>query len=339
MLTPPDLSADAITACLSDNYDLRVRQVTFLPIGADVNSVVYRIDADDGTPYFLKLRRDDFAEVAVAVPAFLRAQGIQQVMAPIPTATGQLWQSALGFAWILYPYFDGHNGFAAPLSQAQWVILGRTAQAVHSTALPPALDQSVPREDYSARWRDIVTEFDQEAQTRIYHDPIARKLAAFWLTRRDEIRTLVARAGQLAEDLRRHARPFVLCHTDLHAGNVLLRANDELAIVDWDNPLLAPKERDLMFVGGGVGGIWNTAAEEAAFYAGYGPTPIDLVALAYYRNERIVEDLAAYGAQLFGAQGSLVDRENGLRKVMGAFLPNQVVAIAHRTYQQLPGAR
>jgi hypothetical protein len=41
----------------------------------------------------------------------------------------------------------------------------------------------------------------------------------------------------------------VLCHADRHGWTVLVRGDDEVAIVDWDEPLLAPKERDLMFVG------------------------------------------------------------------------------------------
>jgi spectinomycin phosphotransferase len=40
-----------------------------------------------------------------------------------------------------------------------------------------------------------------------------------------------------------------------HAGNVVVGADNELTIVDWDEPILAPKERDLMFIGGGVDGI------------------------------------------------------------------------------------
>jgi hypothetical protein len=48
------------------------------------------------TPYFLKLKRENFAEVAVAVPAFLHAQGIRQVMAALPTVTQQLWASGHG---------------------------------------------------------------------------------------------------------------------------------------------------------------------------------------------------------------------------------------------------
>ena len=335
MLTPPDLSVDAIIGCLRDAYGLRVGQATFLPIGADANAAVYRVEADDGTPYFLKLKRGNFDEVAVAVPAFLHAHGIPQVMAPLPTVAHRLWASGHGFTWILYPFFEGHNGFAVALSDTQWVALGETLKSLHSALLPPALSRRVPREDYSPRWRDMVTEFDQQVETRTYEDPVARNLATFWLTKRTEIRTLVARAAQLAGALRDRSLPFVLCHTDLHAGNVLLSASGELVIVDWDEAIFAPKERDLMFVGGGVGAIWNRAHEEALFYEGYGPVEVDAAALAYYRNERIVADLAAYGLQIFEAHGSTEDRERGLRALATAFLPNDVVEIAYRTYQRL----
>ena len=63
---------------------------------------------------------------------------------------------------------------------------------------------------------------------------------------------------------------------------------------------------------------------------------LDLTALAYYRYERIVADFAAYGEQIFQAQGSVEDRENGVRKVMGQFEPGRVIDIAHQTYQRLP---
>lgn len=340
MLTPPALSTETIIAFLRDAYGLRIRRVSFLPIGADVNAAVYRADAGDGTPYFLKLKRGDLNEVAVAVPAFLHAQGILPVMAPLATTSHRLWASGHGFAWILYPFFEGRDGFETPLSDAQWIALGQCLKAVHSTVLPPDLAQRVPREAYSPRWRDIVSDFDQQAGTRAYYDdPIARSLAAFWVAQRRAIRALVERAAQLAQALQqRPDTAFVLCHTDLHAGNVLLGANGALAVVDWDDPLFAPRERDLMFVGGGVGAVWDDAREEALFYRGYGPTELDPLALAYYRYERIVADLAAYGEQIFGVQGSVEDREEGLRNVMGQFLPHGVVAIAHatyRTYQQL----
>ncbi|HEY7091859.1 MAG TPA: aminoglycoside phosphotransferase family protein [Ktedonobacterales bacterium] len=336
MLTPPDLSPDVIAAYVRDAYSVDVTQVTFLPIGADADAAVYRLDAHGGAAYFLKLRRARFDEIAVAVPAFLHEHGAPAVMAPLLTAGGALWTSGHGFAWILYPFFDGPNGFLRPLSDEQWLTLGKSLRAVHSAELPTSLAARIPREAYSPHWRDIVAAFSEQVEDGYFDDPIAERLAAGWREKRWEIATLVERAADLAQELQRRSLPFVLCHTDLHAGNVLLGADGELAIVDWDDPILAPKERDLMFFGAGVGAIWDTPREETLFYQGYGPVEIDLTALAYYRYERIVADFASYGEQIFEAQGSVEDRENGVRKVMGQFEPGRVIDIAHRTYQRLP---
>ncbi|MCX6030017.1 MAG: hypothetical protein NT169_12070 [Chloroflexi bacterium] len=78
MLEKTDLQDERIVACLRDEYGLRVVQVAFLPLGADLNTAVYRVVADDGTPYFLKLRGGVFDETSVALPKFLSDQGIAQ---------------------------------------------------------------------------------------------------------------------------------------------------------------------------------------------------------------------------------------------------------------------
>src|SRR5215212_3514082 len=155
MLEKPDISDDRIIACLHDTFGLRIAHVTFLPLGW-VNNAVYRVTTDSGTPFFLKLRRGNFNEIAVAVPAFLHAQGIRQVMAPVATMTNDLWVRAHGFDWILYPFFDGKTGFKVALSRTQWITLGESMKAIHTTRLPAALAERVPQEDFSPRWRKSV---------------------------------------------------------------------------------------------------------------------------------------------------------------------------------------
>jgi spectinomycin phosphotransferase len=333
MLEKPDISDDTISMCLRDAFGLRIAQVAFLPIGW-VNNAVYCVTAENGTQYFLKLRRGSVAEVSVAVPAFLQAQGIQQVMAPIATITQDLWVQAHGFDWILYPFFDGQTGFEVTLSKTHWIALGKSMKDIHTTQLPAALAVRVPHEDFAPRWRESVKAFHTRVEQVRYADPIAASLAAFWLAKRDEIERIVERAEQLASELQQRAVTFVVCHSDLHARNVLVGTHDQLAIVDWDEPIMAPKERDLMFIGGGVGGIWNIDQEIAWFYQGYSRTEIDRVALSYYRYERIVADIALVAEQIFGLQGSVEERQKGLG-LMNQFLPNNVVDIAHRTYQSI----
>jgi spectinomycin phosphotransferase len=333
VLTKPDIADDTIRVCLHADFGLRVAQVTFLPIGW-VNNAAYRVTDESGTAYFLKLRRGNFDETAVAVPAFLHAQGIREVMAPLAAAHGIAVQ-AHGFTWLLYPYFDGKSGFAAALSQAQWIGLGESMQAIHATPLPAALAARVPKEDFAPRWRNRVKAFDAQVAKEGFDDPVAASLAAFWRAQRDEIASMVARAEQLASVVQKRAAPLTICHADLHAGNVLLGGDNAIAIVDWDEPILAPKERDLMFIGGGIGGAWHDEQEARWFYRGYGRAQIDLFALSYYRYERIVVDIAEYAAQIFGMQGSVEEREKGLAELVSQFSANDVVEIAHRTYQLL----
>jgi spectinomycin phosphotransferase len=333
MLTKPDISDDTIIACLRDSFGLRITRVAFLPLGW-VNNAMYRVSADTGTLYFLKLRRGNFDEISVAVPAFLHAQGIRQVMAPLATASRDLWVHAHGFDWILYPFFEGKTGFEAVLSRAQWATFGQSIRAIHAATLPRGLAERVPRENYSPRWRDAVRAFHQQVGHGRYDDPIAASLAAFWLTKRDEIERIVERAEQLATALRQRAATLVVCHSDLHGRNVLVGAGDELAIVDWDEPILAPKERDLMFIGGGIGGIWNSDQETRWFYHGYGQAEVDLHTLSYYRYERIVVDLAEDSQRIFGMRGSVEERQKALG-LANQFLPGNVVDMADRAYQQL----
>jgi spectinomycin phosphotransferase len=119
-----------------------------------------------------------------------------------------------------------------------------------------------------------------------------------------------------------------LYHTT--AGNFLVDADDTLYIIDWDNPILAPKERDLMFIGGAQGFRgYSAQEEEILFYRGYGQTQIDPIALAYYRFERIVEDIAIYCEQLLSTQRGGEDREQSLHYLKSNFLPNGTIEIAH----------
>jgi spectinomycin phosphotransferase len=67
--------------------------------------------------------------------------------------------------------------------------------------------------------------------------------------------------------------------------------------------MLAPRERDLLFVIGSRIARTVEPHEEAWFFGGYGepPRPVDREAIVYYRFERIFEDLAAIGQSVHGA--------------------------------------
>jgi spectinomycin phosphotransferase len=331
MLQKPDLQDDKIVACLQAEYGLHVFQVTFLPLGADLNTAVYRAVAEDETTYFVKLRKGVFDEISVALPKFLSDQGLAQIITPIPAKTGQLWVSLDDYKLILYPFIEGRNGYEVDLSDRHWKDLGTALKRIHTTVLPPKIKGRIRQETYSPQWRETVKMFLERFGDDVLDDPIAVELASFLKPRRIEILDIVRRAERYAQALQDQPPDFVLCHSDIHAGNILVDTHDTFYIVDWDDPILAPKERDLMFVGGGQGFRGHTAQEEETlFYQAYGQVQINPIALPYYRYERIIQDIAIFCEQIFLTNEGGEDRAQALRYLKSNFLPNNTIEIAYK---------
>ncbi len=93
-----------------------------------------------------------------------------------------------------------------------------------------------------------------------------------------------------------------------------------------------------MFVASGLFGEARTPdQEEILFYQGYSDLrQADPVALAYYRYERIVQDIADYCDRIFLSQAGGEDRAQGLRQISSQFKPGRVIDIAFRSEQFLP---
>ncbi|MFN8529723.1 MAG: aminoglycoside phosphotransferase family protein [Anaerolineae bacterium] len=327
MLEKPAIEDSAIVACLRSAFGLNVSHLEFLPLGADVNTAVYR--AFNGDDWFIKLRRGSFLESTVTVPYHLHKQGNRNVIAPIPTRTGNLWVELNEYKLMVFPFIEGKDGFTVDLSPEQWSEFGRALKSLHTTALPAEVTAAIPLETFSPEWRTVVREYLAVAKQRIYSDPVAQQLAALLRQKESVINQLIEHAERLIPIVQARSLPSIVCHADIHVGNVLLTTNGTLYIVDWDTLTMAPKERDLMFIGGGLGGGGLHPEEEgAAFYLGYGQTDIDRAAVAYYRCERIVEDIAAYCAQILLTEGDSADRTEGLAQLRSQFEPHQVVDLA-----------
>ena len=110
---------------MRSDYGLSIAQLTFLPLGFDLNSAVFRAVTGDGTAYFVKLRRGAFDPICVTLPRLLRDRGVRQIIAPLPTQLGQLWSHVNEFTLIAYPFVDSRTAREMPLSSVSGGILVR----------------------------------------------------------------------------------------------------------------------------------------------------------------------------------------------------------------------
>lgn len=337
MLEPPNLSEPELIAALRAHYGLAVADLAFTPVGNDATAWAYRIVTPKGTRFFLKVKRGVPPQALVAVPRFLREQDIRQAVAPIPTQTDNLWAILGDFSLILYPFVDGRPGMDVGLSDVQWMELGRVLAQIHACPLPGDLLNVLPKESFTPKWLDTVERVRTAALHGKHTDPYAVALASFWQERQEEIDAIVQRAVELGCRVKNLDIPYVLCHADIHTANVLLDGHGGLFIVDWDETLLAPRERDLMFLlGGAVAGVHATTRQEQLFLAGYGAVDLDPLVLAYYRYEWVVQEFGDFGARVFFTEemgeATRADAVRGFRQL---FDPGDVVEAAYRAGRRI----
>ena len=332
MLERPALSDEAITHCLQDNYGISAERIAFLPIGYDATASVFRVDATDGRAYFLKAKSVPVAEATLAIPHFLRGIGLECIVAPLATGEGTLCAPlGNGFTAILYFFVEGRMGADGGLSAGEWTALGQAMRQGHSVKLPGELTGQMRRESFAPLKGELAWALHREISATTYADPISQELAAFWRGRREEIEAILHRAEELGRMAQTRQPAIVLCHADIQVFNVLVDPVEGIHIVDWDETILAPKERDLMFLVDGTQPDGTPLhPNEAAFWQGYGLTAPDPVILAFYRYEWAVQEIAEFGKQvLWSEDGGEITRLDGLRHFRALFDPGDEVESAY----------
>jgi spectinomycin phosphotransferase len=315
-----------VISSLKNSYGIDITDLTSLPLGADADALIYKAYSNN-TSYFIKLK-DGQHNISVTLQFLLHDAGIKEIICPIKTFDGQLTLYVSDFTLIVYPFIDGQDGFSKHLTDNQWIIFGKTLKRIHEFQLPASISELIKREAYSTTWRNKVKALYEYHQQVLAFDEITSKFLASLKTHKSIILRLVEQAEELLPIIQKQSAEFVLCHGDIHAGNVLIAKNKALYIVDWDQPIMAPKERDLMFIGAGIGNVWNTQREIELFYTGYGKTEINKTIIDYYRCERIIEDVASYNQELLSANGGYKDRLTSYNHFVAMFEQNGVVDIA-----------
>ncbi|OBU67326.1 spectinomycin phosphotransferase [Stenotrophomonas maltophilia] len=333
----PFASAQHLGEVLQQSYGITATAVVPRPVGADARASVYRIDARRGQ-WWLKCRTYQVDPAVWDSLHWLRdTLGIEEIVAPWPALTGGASVQRWGLQFTLFPYIEGQSGFEAALSHAQWRRLGEVLRRLHEAQLPPRLRLALPSVRLETAALETVGQWLAGEGLAAARDGLGRAFVSVWDQQQARIGALHARALELCAALKDAAADVHLCHTDLHAGNLLMGSDGGLHLIDWDGLSLAPRERDLMFIGGAVGGRWGRE-NPLDFGGGYGRDLGDPRWIAWYRHWRILQDLTEFQQVLLGSDAgerSPQLRRQELHYLAEQFAPGNVLDAAERAYRAL----
>ncbi len=291
MYEEPAVPAAALRRCLQEEYDLSAASLEFLPLGLDNRAGVYRVVSEQGAAYLLKARSGPFYESSCLLPRYLSDQGIEAVVAPLRTSSRALWAHLGEWMMIVYPFIEGHTGWKPGLTDAQWQAVGATLRQIHQVRLPPEGFSALRKETFDpAGYRRAIQALETRHIRAEGGSQAEQALRACWLAHQPTIQQGMAALERLATALQTRAGPYVICHADLHPGNLIRSPSGQVFVIDWDDVMLAPRERDFLFVG--EARAEGASRQDAApFFQGYGAVAIDWTTLTYYLWERVVQDL------------------------------------------------
>jgi len=280
-------------------WDVHVDGLGFIPAGQDSYAWAYEVH---GRParFFLKVRLGPIDPATVLVPSYLRDRGLRSVVAPIPTASGAPWHELGDYRLLLYPFVAGATAARRGLSDAQWIAYGRFLSALHAVELPAKLADVVPAETFRTSRIAGLHAVTERVRQGHFDDAPKQAVARLWHQRAAQIATIARRTEELAPLAAAQEQPHVLCHADIHRANLIVDDDVDIHVVDWDQPIHAPRERDLMFViGSSIAAAPPDDHQQALFWRGYGAIEVNWPILAYYRYDWAVQDLADFAARVF----------------------------------------
>lgn len=291
MREKPAIADELLAITLQDQYGLASIRLEFLPVGLDYYAGVYRVVSEQGNAYLLKITSRPLYEARYLVPRYLNDAGISSVVAPLPAKSGELWTKLADWTIVLYPFIEGDSSKLG-MTNAQWRELGSIFKQIHQTPVPAKGFASLRKETFDvADYTQWIHDFEAQ-RLHAEHDGGVpeRTLRDDWLAHQSTIHGAVSSLQKLAGALQKQSGPYVFCHADLHTRNLIRDSHGHVHVIDWDDVMLAPKERDFIFI---------REPQSAAFWEGYQNPQIDWVALTYYRLERTIQDVIACAQDMF----------------------------------------
>lgn len=329
MAVPPGIlhvmTSEQLRAWVRDDFGVDLESVERIHHGADTAAEVWRGITPTDRLYAVKWSGGG-SDAGPLVSAYLAEHGVPGVAGPAKTRGGRLWSTREGRRLSLLPWISAARAVDANITAQHWTAYGELLASVHATAPSPELAAALRRENYDhERMVTLAETIDHRLRTDKPRDRLEEELAAEWNASRELITGLIYLAEDLAQELRGRDATKVICHSDPHLGNLLLGPGDEVWLIDWDDVMLAPRERDLMFLLGGMGSVGPVSEQRRTwFFNGYGTAEIDEQRLTYYRCARALDDAAQWAEQVL--QGP--DREEALTILRGVLSPSGLAVLA-----------
>ena len=253
MLTESRIDRSLLKTVIQEKFGLSVVNFTLVPRWEAVRAFI--VEGSNHEKFFLKMYVDDGVPDSAfrfAYDLFAKA-GIRNIAHPIPTSNGQIHIQIAGFHIALFNLISGKTAEEQKLTDGQLERLGQLLARTHQSKT--VIGEYSVRENFEIPFKDrIVAVFNEMSRITGNSTKYKDKLKSFLEPHRKKFMEELETLGGLQRKVRRKNLEFVNCHGEPSPGNVM-SSNGEVYLLDWDDPIFAPKDKDLLFFKDNIGPV------------------------------------------------------------------------------------
>jgi len=232
--------SDKYKRCLTEfiNKEYSIKTVDITPANRGYYGETWRLDTPDQR-YFIKLDYSPHQTVynhSFPVIEHMRNHGITAISRIIKTLDGRLSSQFDGAVVGVFDWIDGENIQNEHTKFAEYDILSKVYTVPTDNIL-------IVRDEFSTARADLF--FQQWDKLKNMTDDTSIRISELLERYKTQIIHRSERLALFAERCKHDSSYFYITHGDA-GGNVIVSGSDYY-IVDWDDPKLAPPERDAWF--------------------------------------------------------------------------------------------
>lgn len=296
---PTDLTSEQITLALQDYWGIVAVDVRYAAVGhGSCNWVV----AGDGAKWFVKADRPERSaerDAAYRTAAALSDAGLDFVHAAVRDRSGAL-RRRISPLWNLavFPFLEGRNpDFTNNVERAQ------IAEVVGRLHAHPSGFEDALRWQPGFRQPELRSLLANDLDRPWTRGPYSERTRMLLEASLPGVQQLLEKYDRLAARLVASDEPWVVTHGEPHGGNTMLDAANRMRLIDCDDLMLAPRERDLwllLYVAHDRPVDTDNTQIMQAYQRSAGPVQPRLDVLELYRADWHLSDISAYAQQLRG---------------------------------------
>ncbi len=283
MVTEPKIDKEALKEFLTQEYSLEITDMNFIPRGEC--SWGYKLITKD-QQYFLKIyATKDVPEEAFHLTYDLFEKcGVAHIVHPLKTNNGRVRSMFQDNSVAVFNYIEGIVSDETDLNEQQFEQLGILMARIHQSVkfLGP-LQKKDEFELWDQDYVRVMKSLDNS------EDIYVQQMIEVLIKNRSRIEKEYAELKEIQKIVKQQDIEFVNCHGDPTPSNIMLTPTGEVYLIDWDDPVSAPKEKDLVFLHHRSPGVMK------GYSSITGSSDLNSHLIRYYEHLWNIHEIGGYG--------------------------------------------